>query len=593
MKTGTFFYRLVRFSPLYYLLELASISIYHLTAIAWGLIIAAYFNNLTNEPGALPLVTIILLLSGTTIFRAVSVGCANFLSVFFIYDCMALLHKNLLNRILQLPGACALSSPAGNVVNVFRDDVRKILFWLLWTQDLFGLTLTVIIAFIIMLRINPWITLGTFLPLGLVLIVSNWLSHWIERYYRANREITGQVTGTIGEMFGAVEAVQVANAEERVIAHLRQLNESRRQAVVKSQLMTKVLHAISNNTVTIGIGFLLLLLSRALQQGQFSVGDFALFVTYLWPVAELMRLSGNLVALYKESGVSVGRLQALMQDAPPTQLVQHGAVYVRGKLPELTYVPKKDADHLVCLEARGLTYHYKTADNNRVGIENIHLSLKKGTITVITGRVGSGKSTLLRVLLGLLPKDTGQILWNDVIVEDVANTLISPRVAYIGQVPRLFSATIRDNILFGLPEGKVNLMKAVKMAVLMPDLAKMENGIDTLVGSRGTRLSGGQIQRVAAARMFVREPELYVIDDLSSALDVETENLLWQNIFHRNTTVSETKPAYLIVSHRRAVLDQANRILVMKNGQILAQGILDELLRDCEEMRYLWWEEVT
>jgi ATP-binding cassette subfamily B protein len=128
-------------------------------------------------------------------------------------------------------------------------------------------------------------------------------------------------------------------------------------------------------------------------------------------------------------------------------------------------------------------------------------------------------------------------------------------------------------------------MAAVETAVLASDLAQLENGLDTLVGTRGTRLSGGQIQRTAAARMWVRQPQLLVFDDLSSALDVETEQQLWQRLqAGQNKTI-------LAVSHRRAVLAMADWVVVMANGRVAAQGTLPELLTHSTEMQQLWRED--
>src|SRR5262249_10817442 len=146
------------------------------------------------------------------------------------------------------------------------------------------------------------------------------------------------------------------------------------------------------------------------------------------------------------------------------------------------------------------------------------------------GRIGSGKTTLLRVLLGLLPKQAGELRWNGELIDDPNQILRPPRCAYTSQVPRLFSETLRQNILLGLPADKVDLLNAIHLSVMEPDVAALERGLDTLVGPRGVRLSGGQVQRAAAARMFVREPELLVFDDLSSALDVETERTLWERL---------------------------------------------------------------
>ena len=143
------------------------------------------------------------------------------------------------------------------------------------------------------------------------------------------------------------------------------------------------------------------------------------------------------------------------------------------------------------------------------------------------------------------------ILWNGQPVPDASAFFRPPRAAYTAQVPRLFSE-LRDNILLGLPE-EVDLAGAIHSSVLEPDVARLEKGLDTLVGPRGVRLSGGQIQRSAAARMFVRDPELLVFDDLSSALDVETEQLLWQRLDERRAVASGGLTC-LVVSHRRPAL---------------------------------------
>lgn len=548
-----------------------------------GLITQAFFNRVSGAAaGGLGIPALVGLIAAYGVGRIAVMAWAMWVDIHFRFRNQTLLRRNLLTRIYERPGAQALAETPGEALTRFREDVEETDETVSWTVDLVGILFFLPVALGIMASIDARVTAFVFGPMVLVVLLAARARDRIRRYREAAREATGEVTGALAEMFGAVPAIKVAGAEEAMIAHFRRRNDTRRIALVRDKTLTQILESLFWNSVSIGTGIILVVAARGMTAGEFSVGDFALFVYFLGFVSECVWVVGMFIARYQQARVSLGRLATLLAGAPPERLVERRDLQLTGSLPDPA-VEAAAPGPLRRLQVEGLTYRYP---GTTAGIAGVDLDLPGGSFTVITGRVGSGKTTLLRAVLGLLPADAGAIYWNGEAVAAPADFFVPPRAAYTPQVPRLFSMSLRDNLLLGRIDPEERVEEAVRAAVLEPDLAAMPQRLDTPVGPLGVRLSGGQVQRAAAARMFLRRPELLVVDDLSSALDVETERLLWERLITERTGATS-----LVVSHRRPALQRADRILFLEDGRVAAAGTLEELLESSPGFRRLWERE--
>ena len=553
-----------------------------------GIIMKAFFDTLSDSaPAGLNPWTLIALL--------VSVEFGNRLVLFgsaiiwprWRYSVESLLRTNLMSAILDANAPGEISSASGEVTNRFRDDVDTVVKYLERYIHLWGNLIFAILAIVWMARIDAKITIITVAPSVIIMSVVQGARKYIQKYRMMQRLTTDRSTNFINEIFQSVLAIKVGRAENDIISRFRMLNDARRKSTIIDYLFDEILRSISLNIGNIVTGIILILIADKMKSGNFTVGDVALFMTYVREVAKSGSMIGSTLAQHKRATVSFSRMLTTTRDTSTDTLLQHHPVYLNQSPPPIPAHIKTESDSLRHLSVSGLTYTYK---ESKKGIHGVEFQLTPGSFTVITGRIGCGKTTLLRTLLGVLPKDSGEVRWNGAVVTNAKSFFIPPRCAYTPQVPRLFSESLRNNILMGLSNNGHDLAQAIQLAVLDQDLPTLEEELDTVVGPRGVKLSGGQLQRAAAARMFVRPSELFVLDDISSSLDVETEQILWNRIYEtrNNQEISPENQTCLVVSHRRSVLSRADQIILLQDGRLVATGNLEDLLDSCEEMRRLW-----
>jgi ATP-binding cassette, subfamily B, bacterial len=570
-------WQVVRNRPLLYLAVVVSMTIFFVGRLVPGLLELAFFNDLSLHSAAAPIRIIIFMVSFELARLVSSVAEAASEQTVRYYTAGALRY-NILGRILSSPNLLLRGEAAGEDLSRFRDDVEDVVQYVTTPVVLVASVVFAVIAIWVMVSISVTLTVVVVFPLMVVVGVASMTSGRVQAYRLASRTATAAVTGFLGEVFQSAQSIKLMAAEQHVLGRLRELNKTRQQTSVKDAFFTQALNSIFYNSSDIAIGGVLVLAAAPMTSGTFTVGDLALFSYYLFFVARLPLTLGQVWVEHRQAAVAAARLSVIA--AEPSQAALARSAPPLSPAPAMLAVPER----LEELRVSGLSYRYPGGGRSISGVD---FTVRHGSFTVVTGRVGSGKSTLLRVVLGLLPRDAGALYWNGEPIVDAAAFLVPPRCAYCPQAPGLSSDSLRDNILMGLPDDGVRLAAAIRDAALESDIAELESGLDTVVGPRGVKLSGGQAQRTALARMLVREAALYVVDDLGSSVDLATGDVLLTRMKAR------TDATYLVTSHRRSVLSRADQIIVLQNGIITGRGTLAELLAQNHEMQRLWQESAS
>jgi ATP-binding cassette subfamily B multidrug efflux pump len=419
--------------------------------------------------------------------------------------------------------------------------------------------LTFIVAIVLMVSINPWLTAAALVPLPFVSIVVRYFGAAIHHRFEKIQEQLSDISAVTQESLAGVRVVRAYGQEAFEIERFRRANEEyvvRNRALIRLQGMY-----FPSMGLLMGIGSLLVLWigSREVIAGRMTVGELVAFNTYLMMLGCPMIAFGWVTNLLQRGLASWKRMLEIL-DAKPAITDEHAAVT------PITNIQG-------AIEFRHLTFRYGDTEV----LHNVSLTIPADTTTAIVGATGSGKSTLLSLLPRLHEAPPGTVFIDGVDVRQIPLATLRGAIGFVAQEPFLFSASVADNIAFGLsdrPHSQAAIEEAAATARLDKDIETFPNGYDTLVGERGITLSGGQKQRTAIARALVMSPAILVLDDALSAVDTHTE----EEILQRLSRVMRQRTS-IIVSHRVSTVRGADQIVVLDNGRVAESGTHDSLVR--------------
>ena len=460
-------------------------------------------------------------------------------------------------KVLSLPISFFDNTKSGALVSRIMSDVEGVRN-LIGTGlvQLVGGTFTAVISLIILIKLNPWMTLFVFVPISIFGVIALKAFKFIRPIFRKRGKINAEVKGRLTETLAGVRVIKAFNAENQEAKvfekGVNQLFENVKKSLTATALMT------SSSTFLLGIAStgIMGMGGYFMMQGTMTVGEFLFFTLILgFMIAPIVQMS-NIGSQLTEALAGLDRTEELM-NMNSEEDDEKRTIHLDNIDGELVF--------------NNVSFSY---EKEKEVLHNISFEAKSGTVTALVGSSGSGKSTIAGLSATFLNTNSGSITIDNHNLNNVKLSSYRKQLGVVLQDEFLFEGTIRENILFPCPNAsEKDLQNAVESAYVTEFTDRFENGLDTLIGERGVKLSGGQRQRIAIARAILADPKIIILDEATSNLDTESESLIQKSL--SKLTNNRTS---IVIAHRLSTIKKADQILVIESGRIKEKGTHSELI---------------
>ena len=475
------------------------------------------------------------------------------------------LRTDTFNNVLGLDLQYFENKSSGRLMAILNDDVNQLEKFLdTGANKLLQTMTTVIVIGGTFLYISPLIAIFAFIPIPVIIFGSFKFTKTIASRYTRIRNGIETLNANLSNSLSGILTVKSFNREkrefERILTSSNEVKSANYHAIKLSAAFIPIIRIaiLFGFTATLLIGGFMAL------DGEINVAMYSvlLFITQrlLWPLTEL----GDTFDTYQRAMASFKRINALKDTQPE---IKDGTVKSR------------ELNNSIVLEKVNFAY----VENFPV-LNNISLEIQKGSTTAIVGSTGSGKSTLIKLLLRLYDVESGKIIFDDENIQDLNIHSLRKNIGLVSQDIFLFEGTVFENIAYGnLDATESEIWNAARLSESDEFINLLPNKKDTIVGERGQKLSGGQRQRISLARAILKNPEILILDEATSAVDNETEAAIQRSL----DTLKEGRTV-IAIAHRLSTIRNADVIYVLEKGEIVESGSHDELVKLKKVYANLW-----